>query len=408
MVKSVIFRMWKFPGFCETFLLNQMIIAESCGLERKFLVQDIDNLLTNPHIELISEARIRENLIVEDYQIPKSKIKKHFEALLLILLNPSRIYSLYKFLKLQKFPGIEDIFKFFFLIKLNKFDIVHVQYGTNVKPLETLKKIGVLKSKLLVSFHGHDLHFPINGRIPDQNYYDEIFEWSDILTTTTGYLRSLLISLGAPKEKIRMVPVPVNTAFFFPGKPMVNKEVITLITVGRTDELKGQRFGIEVAKRLNKKKYRFQYIIVGTGTHMEELKDLVKKYELEERVKLVGQKSREEVRDLLQSSDIFLMTSIRGPGNSREGQGVVTAEAQACGVPVVAFDSGGVKYTFEDGKTGYLVPEKNVHKMTMAVEKLIKDDNLLKEMGINAVNFVSENYSQEKVTKKWCEIYKDI
>lgn len=408
MAKSVVFRMWKFPGFCETFLINQVIIADRCGLERKFLVEDINNLLVNPHLELISKARIRENLLIEDYQVPNSTLKKFVKAVLLLLSHPQKILPLYRFLKSQKYPGMGDVFKFFFLINLNKFDIVHVQYGTNVKPLEVLKRIGVLSSRLIVSFHGHDLHFPINGKIDDQDYYREIFKWSDMLTTTTGYLKSLLISLGAPEDKIRMVPVAVDTGFFHPKTFKRNREVITLITVGRMDELKGQRFGIEVAKRLNEKEYSFQYILVGTGSHMEDLRDMIREYQLEEKVKLVGQKPQEDVRDLLQKSDIFLMTSIKGPGNSREGQGVVTAEAQACGLPVVAFDSGGVKYTFEDGNTGYLVPEKNVDEMTKAVEKLLNDNFLVQEMGRKAVNFVSENFSQEKITEKWCDLYNSI
>lgn len=406
--KSIVFRIWKFPGFCETFLLNQIITADQCGLYTRLMVEDIENLKSNPHKRLIDQIGIDEKVIIENYGIPKTKIAAYLKAAMLILIHLNSIGQLYGFLKSQKFFQTIDIFKFFFLIKLNKFDIIHVQYGTNVKPLEMLKKHGSLKSKIIVSFHGHDLHFPINGRIFEKDYYNEIFQEADLLVPTTGYLYSLLIKLGAPKEKIKTVPVGVDTNIFYPDKKKKRSKVIKLITVGRMDELKGQKYGIEVVKNLKKLNYDFEYTLVGTGSHMKVLQEMVTAYGLDEQVKFLGEKSQSEVRDLLQLNDIFLMTSVKGAGNSREGQGLVTAEAQACGLPVVAFDSGGVKYTIENNKTGFLVPEKNTLKMTFELEKLLQNHFLREKMGRKAVEFIANKFSQKKVSEQWCEIYRTI
>lgn len=406
--KTILFRMWRFPGFCETFLLNQIITSINCGLKTNLLVEDIETLESNPHKSLIEQSNIDNIILIEDYGVPKSKIARYLKALMLTFQRPKLIKPLYKFLILQKFFQLVNVYKFYFLIKLNNYDIIHVQYGTNVKPLEILKKTGSLRSKIIVSFHGHDLHFPINGRIHEKDYYEEIFKQSDLLITTTLYLQSLLITLGAPKSKIKIIPVGIDTNIFYPDVTKRRNDKIRLITVGRLDELKGQRYGIEVVKSLRDKNCDLEYSIVGEGDGFENLKNLVIKYNLEKQVKFFGKKSQIEVRDLLQSHDLFLMTSIKGPGSAREGQGLVTGEAQACGLPVIAFDSGGVKYTFENGKTGFLVPEGNIEEMVKKIEKVIQNDQLREQMSEAAVKYIDVNFAQERIDKTWCHIYNTL
>ncbi len=406
--KKILFRMWRFPGFCETFLLNQIITSINCGFQTKILVEDNETFKSNPHKNLIKKWNIEKKIVIEDYGIPKNKINRFLKAISLILFNLRLIFKLYKFLKSQKFIQLVDIYKFYFLIKLNKYDLIHVQYGTNVKPLEMLKKIGCLRSKIIVSFHGHDLHFPINGRIFEKDYYIDIFKSADILIPTTEYLQFLLIQLGAPKAKIIKIPVSVDTSLFYPNSIRKNTKKLRLITVGRMDELKGQRYGIKAARKLRDKNYDFEYTLVGTGASVENLKSMVIEFKLEKQVKFVGEKSQIEVRDLLQTHDIFLMTSITGPLNSKEGQGLVTAEAQACGLPVIAFDSGGVKYTFENGETGFLVPERDVNEMANKIEELIQNDQLREQMSKAAVEYIDLNFSQKKINEIWCQVYNSL
>lgn len=406
--KTILFRMWRFPGFCETFLLNQFITSIHCGFKTKLLVEDIGTLKSNPHKNLIKQTSIEKNILIEDYEIPENKFTRYVKAIILTFYNLNLIIPLIKFLRNQKNFQLVNVYQFFFLIQLKNYDIIHVQYGTNVKPLELLKKIGSLRSKIIVSFHGHDLHFPINGVIHDMEYYKEIFKEVDLIIPNTGYLESLLIKLGAPKSKIKIIPVGIDTNIFYPDTNKKRKDKIRLITVGRLDELKGQIYGIEAIKSLRDKNYDIEYSIVGEGERFELLKSLVIEYNLEKQVIFFGKKSQLEVRDLLQTHDIFLMTSVKGPGNSREGQGLVTGEAQACGLPIIGFDSGGVKYTFENGKTGFLVPEGDVDEMANKIEKLIHDDQLREQMANEALKFIDINFSQNRINETWCKVYNDL
>lgn len=406
--KKILFRIWTFPGYCETFLLSQIVIAIKCGYKVNILVEDLNNLKNGVHKEVIEKYKIHEKIIVEDYEIPKAKFVRVLEATKFFLFNSINYRGFRKFLDNNEGSTIKKIYQFEFLKKLNEFDIIHVQYGTNVKPLDVLKQLGILKSKLVVSFHGHDLYFPINGRIPNNGYYDRTFKYADLLAANTFYLKNLLIELGAPEEKIKTIPVSVDTEFFVPSGGQKEKGSVNIITVGRLEIFKGQNFGIEGVSRLIKEGYQINYLLVGDGTQKESFQKLIKEKGLEKHIKLAGPKTQEEIRSYLQEQDIFLMTSVTDPNYGVESQGLVTAEAQACGLPVVAFDSGGVKYTIDDGKTGFVVPEKDIDAMVMKIKELLDSKELREKMGQRATAFIADNLSQNSVKKKWCEVYLNL
>lgn len=406
--KSILFRMWRFPGYCETFILSQIVIAIKCGYKVQILVEDLNEFKEGYHKDIIEEFKIDEKIVEEDYKIPKSKSMRIIKAIGLFLFNFKYFVNFGKFLNCSKGSTVKLIYQFNFLRKLNKYDIIHVQYGTNVKPLDILKEIGILKSKLVVSFHGHDLYFPINGRIPNNGYYDRTFKYADLLIANTFYLKSLLINLGASEEKIKTIPVSVDTNFFSPIKRRKNNSPIKIITVGRLEVFKGQAFGVECISRLIEEGFDVHYTLIGNGTQKEFLQKLINEKKLENQITLLGPKTQEEVRVFLQEQDIFLMTSITDPNYGVESQGLVTAEAQACGLPVVAFDSGGVKYTIANNKSGILVDEKNVDQMLSAVKSLISDEQLRTEMGINSIKFIDENFSLNTIAEKWRNLYYDL
>ncbi len=92
----------------------------------------------------------------------------------------------------------------------------------------------------------------------------------------------------------------------------------------------------------------------------------------------------------------------------RETQGLATLEAQACGLPVIAFDSGGVKYTIQDGKTGFVCKEYDVNAVVQKINLFNQNRTLIKEMGEQAAIFVNNEYAQDIIDKKWELLYKSL
>ena len=123
----------------------------------------------------------------------------------------------------------------------------------------------------------------------------------------------------------------------------------------------------------------------------------------------MGGKSSNEIIELLSASDIFIFTSVpEYHGHSTETQGLATLEAMACQLPVVAFDTGGVKYTFEDEVSGFVCDEYDTDCVFNKVRYLIENRTILKDMGEAARAFVIQNYSQKEIDKKWKIIYGNL
>ena len=116
---------------------------------------------------------------------------------------------------------------------------------------------------------------------------------------------------------------------------------------------------------------------------------------------LLGKKSQNEIRSLLNESDLYILNAVPLKDGRRETQGLATLEAQACGLPVVAFDSGGVKYTIEEGKTGFVYKEYDTESMVNLIKKFIVDRDLLVYLSSNTARFIDENFSQNHINNLW-------
>ncbi len=405
MKKRLLFKIWKFPQLSETFIVNQIVMAIKMGYEVKILTGEQTDISKNANTHLFEEYNLVEKIIIEDYNIPLLKSKRIFKAVWLLIKNIFLLPHLIKYYKESAKNGLLPLYKFIFYKPYRNFDVIHIQFGTNKHPVDIMKKVGYIKSKIIVSFHGHDLYFPINNRIPNNGYYDRLFEVADYLVANTPFLKEKLLAINAPEAKIEIIPVAVDTGIFKPNTNKNKREKLRLVTVGRLDELKGQKYGIKAVSQLLKKGFLVDYTIAGSGINEETLKKLIEELNITRNVCFKGNVSPDEVSRLLQDSDIFLMTSITNSSGMEESQGLVIAEAQASGLPVVAFDSGGVKYTLLDGQTGYLCEEKDIVCYTEKIELLIKNESLRKKMGLNALEFIEREYSENSVLNKWRNVY---
>jgi glycosyltransferase involved in cell wall biosynthesis len=131
--------------------------------------------------------------------------------------------------------------------------------------------------------------------------------------------------------------------------------------------------------------------IAGNGPQEEEFKRLSKSLDLENNVRWLGRINQSGVIAALQSIDVALITSIL----DSESFGVSAIEAQACGVPVIVTDVGGLTESTCPGKTSLVVPPKDSQAIANAVIKLMRDEQLRKDMGRAGREFVIENFKLE-------------
>lgn len=169
-------------------------------------------------------------------------------------------------------------------------------------------------------------------------------------------------------------------------------EVLTIVTVAmlRPDrKSEGVEFLIRCLKRLADDGVDFRWLHVGGG----ECEDSVKRLSdssIGKKGKFLGVLESAEVAAVLAAGDVFAF-----PGLD-EGFGLVYVEAQAAGLPVVAFDNGGVPDAVSGEKSGFLTPVLDEEKYTAALKRLAQDPLLRAEMGKNAEAFAREKFDRAR------------
>ncbi len=168
-----------------------------------------------------------------------------------------------------------------------------------------------------------------------------------------------------------------------------------ILTVGRLQKRKGQDMMIKALPEIINRIPNAIYAIVGDGEELEPLRALARKLNALDYVQFLTEINDEDLLKCYQQCDLFILPN-RTEGQDIEGFGMVLVEAQACGKPVIAGDSGGTVETMDISKTGFIVDCTDANKISTVVTDLLNDKQKIATMGENAARFSSENFSWEK------------
>jgi glycosyltransferase involved in cell wall biosynthesis len=204
-------------------------------------------------------------------------------------------------------------------------------------------------------------------------------------------------------KKVYTIPFGIDLKSFCPQKGKANNNSnIVIGMVKSLEEVYGIRYGIQAFYELHKKYRNTELLIVGSGTQKDEMVKLCNDLNISHDVRFIGRVPNGKVPEYLNMMDIFLMPSLN------ESFGVAALEAEACGLPVVASDAGGIPEVVAGGKTGFLVKPKDIHSIADALEKLVVDVSLRENMGEAGRKFVSKNYNWSDNVKSMYNLYVDI
>jgi phosphatidylinositol alpha-1,6-mannosyltransferase len=142
-------------------------------------------------------------------------------------------------------------------------------------------------------------------------------------------------------------------------------------------------------------------VIAGDGKQRDRLQRLAVRH-LGKRVMFVGKIPRNEMYRYYSACDLFVFPGIR------ESLGLVFLEAQACGLPVVAFDTAGVPEAVKTGITGLLVPAYAAKAFEEAIARLLKDSQLRRKMGQAAQSYVRQKHDLNRNYQKIEHVIQEI
>lgn len=235
------------------------------------------------------------------------------------------------------------------------------------------------------------------------------------LTYLGEYTRSAITKSITGQAAASMVKIApgIDTDHFSPQDAselrrelgLTNKKVI--VSVGRLVHRKGQDVLIEAMPAIIKEVPEAHLLMIGEGPYRGYLENRVKVLGIQERVTFIGRIQYAELPRYICLGDIFVMPSrSRLAGLEVEGLGIVYLEASACGLPVIAGNSGGAPDAVLEGKTGLVVEGTNKSDVASAAIELLLDADRSKAMGVAGRQWIIQEWRWDIWSARFAELLK--
>jgi glycogen(starch) synthase len=185
--------------------------------------------------------------------------------------------------------------------------------------------------------------------------------------------RVRVIPNGVDLEELRALTPEDALPFTFEVLPWMSTRSPLFISVGRLETYKGFADSIEAFKRAAPGlPPDWGFLVVGEGPQRSSLQSAARS--LEDHVKFTGRVGEQSLHALYAGSDVFLHPT------RFEGSSLVTLEAMAHGLPVIATRAGGIPDKVQDGRNGYLVEPGDIEGLATAILKLTRAPNEMARM----------------------------
>lgn len=300
---------------------------------------------------------------------------------------------------LRKLPYLKVIFKIRKLVAEYQPDILHAHYATSYGLLGALAGF----HPYIISAWGIDItDFPQKSLL-HKKILSYALNKADKVLLTSYYMKGWLKKLTDQKPDI--ISFGIDTRQFSPRSvdSLFKDDDIVVGTVKAMRDIYGVDYLIKAFK-IVKDKYPelpLKLLLVGGGDLVEELKKLTEELKIADSVVFTGYISPKEVDKYHNMIDIFVAISV----SDAETFGVAILEASSCGKPVIVSDAGGLPEVVDDGVTGFVVPRRDSVKTAEAIERLVNDTALRKQMGDNGRERVCTIYDWNDSVKTLIDVY---
>jgi glycosyltransferase involved in cell wall biosynthesis len=213
----------------------------------------------------------------------------------------------------------------------------------------------------------------------------------------TEFMRHELLINGFEGDRIRVcAPVPT------PADPLTSSFSDRNLLIYAGQLVRGK--GVDVLLRaLAKVRARFEVIILGEGGHRAACERLCNRLGLQDRVTFKGYIPQAELREYHRDATAVLVPSVWP-----EPMGLVGLEAMRNGLPVVAFDAGGVRDWLRDGENGFVAPWMDVEGYAEKIDVLLADKELARTMGRRGFERFVRDYDFDRYIGKLEEILEGV
>ena len=283
--------------------------------------------------------------------------------------------------------------------------LVHSHFGQDAAVV--LPLVEQLSLPLIVTFHGFDI--TTRDECADSSLTQRIYfqrrsalrKKAALFIAVSRFIQKHLIEKGFPEEKIRLHYIGVDTQYFSPQRLPAEGNVV--LFVGRLVEKKGCQYLIDAVSRIQNHLPDLQLVVIGDGPLRSSLETIASR-KLRNAL-FLGWQTHEAVRAWMQKARVFCVPSHTARSGDSEGFGIVFAEAQAVGLPVVSFASGGVPEAVAHAETGLLAPEGNLDELAGHLFRLLSDQELWQSFSHRGRDRICRLFDLQSQSSRLEELY---
>ncbi len=275
-------------------------------------------------------------------------------------------------------------------------DLLHVHWiiPQGVAGYGLMRRVPSLLTSL-----GGDL-YALNGRLPTA-LKRAVVARARYVTTVNADMRDRVIALGAPAEKVRVLPMGVHADAF--GRSAAgDRRPGRLLFVGRLVEKKGLTHLLAAAAALPST-VNWTLVVAGDGPLRQDMEHQAADMPVE----FAGQLGREQLSEHYRRSSIVIAPSVAAASGDQDGLPVALLEAMAAGCAVLASDLPGLNDVIEDGVSGVLVPSGDVPALTAQLQRLLTDDQFRERLAAAAPDAV-QDFSMASIGARYNEILRGL
>ena len=313
--------------------------------------------------------------------------------------------------EIHPLPDIIAFGKLLILLKKEKYDVVHTHSAKAGILGRIAAKISNRHCLVIHTVHGLSFH-PYQSSILNFLYvsvekFAEKFTNHFICVGEVMKQQCLQAGIGK-KKKYSVIYSGFDTYLYVEGEKKredtrrnlgIKEGEKVIGMVGRLFHLKGQNYLLKAFSELTEEFPFAKLLLVGDGILRQQLEDYARKKGIYERVVFTGLVPPVEIPEYVSAMDILAHTSLR------EGLPKTIAQGFAGGKPVVAFDVDGARELVINGKTGFLIPPKNISLLTEKLIFLLKNPEIACKMGEEGRKLVEKLFPVDKMTDAIASLY---
>lgn len=292
------------------------------------------------------------------------------------------------------------------LIKNINPDIIHAHYIMDITLLGAISRF----HPFVVTAWGSDvLIAPKESKI-SRWIAKYVLKRADLITCDAEHIREPLIELGAAPQRISIVHFGTDTREFNPGqrdKKFWEKLGIfdspTIISLRRLEPIYDIESLITAAPLVLKEVPQAKFVIGSKGSQEVKLRELAKSLGISDSVTFAGYIPDDELPRYMASADIYVSTSL-----SDAGLAASTAQAMACGVPVIITDFGDNRKWVEDGVNGFIIPLKSPEALASKIIYILQNKDVGRRFGQINRRIIEERNNWEKEMGKMGKLYEEL